>query len=92
MTRLALLLALAACGDNERPLEPPTCTEVVSAFCDVATACFPALSQRWCIDQERDLCAGWRVGADCLADTEALSCDDDALAVPCSCNPDQDEC
>lgn len=99
--RAALLLAaaLAACGDNIEygadaapPPPPPTCHEIAVAFCDVATACYPALSQRWCIEQERDLCAGWSVGADCLADTEALVCDGDALAVPCSCHPDQDAC
>lgn len=89
--RAALLaLALAACGDNMAP--PPTCSEVAAAFCDVATACFPQLPGRWCFDQEIDLCAGWRVEDGCLEDTEALGCDGAALAVPCSCNPDQDDC
>lgn len=90
MTRLALLLALAGCGDN-LPV-PPTCDEVAAAFCDVATACFPRLPAAWCYDQELDLCAGWRPGPDCLDDTAALLCEDDALAVPCSCNPDQETC
>lgn len=102
MRALILVLALAACAGEAPTPEPSytataviaTCDDFAEIFCVRAVECFPALPADWCTMQESQICTegAWTISETCLDDVSAAACSRSSLAVPCSCNPDQDRC